>query len=470
MPIALRVADAPLPLPRLLEPSLVAGLALLVVLGGSVLQPTWRAVPFAAWIAIAAGVATWRIILDPRAFPATLLGLALAPLGVVLVQLCRIPSEWLSLSAGQVFAGSIRALVEPAATASISVDRVATASAAVPVAVFSATLLLLHVRPRRDWGSIFASFAILGSVGVILALAQFGSAGRWGDIYHSAQAANAPGFFANRNHGATFLACCLAFFGAWIGGQPIPWPRRYMLFAGASLFPLSIIALSGSRTGLMIGLVMAGATLLAFPRDRSEVRSIDPAMRFAGLFIIVGFGVIVALVSLNGDTSTRLSGVSGDLRWSIWAHARDLVLLYWPWGSGLGTFAHVYALIEPVGELHPFYINHAHNDFIELFVETGALAIVPIMAALLFGWASLATRAQYSRKVMLERRVATIVVAGLLAHSFVDYPLRTPTLAIVLAVALSVLTPGAGSASSAASKRSGLSALRFDQLDVALSK
>ncbi|SEK92757.1 O-antigen ligase [Sphingomonas palmae] len=411
------------------------------------LQPSWRAVLFAAWIVIAAGVATWRIILDRRAFPATLLGLALAPLGVVLFQLCRIPVAWLSLSEGQAFATSVRAFVGPAVTASISVDRVATASAAVPVAVFSATFLLLHTRPRREWRPVFASFAVLGAVSLVLAFVQFGSGGRWCDFYHSAHAANAPGFFANRNHGATFLACCLAFYGALIGAQTTPGARRYMLFAAAALPALAIIALSGSRAGLVIGAVMASATLLAFPRDRSDVRAADIIARFAGLAPIVGFGAIAALVSLNGDTAGRISGVSGDLRWSIWAHARDLVLLYWPWGSGLGTFAQVYTLIEPVGELHPFYINHAHNDFIELFVEAGALATVPILAALLFGWRSLAAPAHYSQHDILERRVAIIVVAGLLAHSFVDYPLRTPTLAIVLAVALSMLTPRASSGS-----------------------
>ncbi|WP_019515194.1 O-antigen ligase family protein [Sphingomonas sp. Mn802worker] len=436
---------------RPLDCLLVAALVILASLGGSVLQPTWRGLPFAGWIVVGAAVASWRIVVDPSRFPATLLGVALAPFAVALVQLCPLPIGWLAFSDGQALAAGVRALAVPMATASISVDRLATALATVPIAVFAVTLLLFHAQPQRTRNLVLLGFALLGGLSIILELVQFLSGGRWGDFYHSAHAANAPGVFANRNHGATFLACCLAFAGAWIGRGAISLPRRQLWFTAAALPALTVVALSGSRAGLLIGTAMALATLLAISAD--QARTGDAARPDKGftripiLLALAGFGLLIVLVPLNGGTAERLTAVSGDLRWSIWSHSRNLAMLYWPWGSGIGTFAEVYAPIEPVGELAPFYINHAHSDLLELFVEAGALAFVPLVALLLFVRASLA-RPTAHRHERLERRVGMIVITGLFAHSCVDYPLRTPALAIVLALALGLLAPAARPANS----------------------
>ena len=43
-----------------------------------------------------------------------------------------------------------------------------------------------------------------------------------------------------------------------------------------------------------------------------------------------------------------------------------LIAAYAPWGSGLGTFEQVFKLHEPDALLSPSYLNHAHNDWLEL--------------------------------------------------------------------------------------------------------
>ena len=50
---------------------------------------------------------------------------------------------------------------------------------------------------------------------------------------------------------------------------------------------------------------------------------------------------------------------------------------YMPLGSGLGTFVPVYAIFEKPGDTAlNSYVNRAHNDVLELWLETGVLGLV----------------------------------------------------------------------------------------------
>ena len=47
-----------------------------------------------------------------------------------------------------------------------------------------------------------------------------------------------------------------------------------------------------------------------------------------------------------------------------------------PLGAGLGTFVPVYAMFEKPEKLSLFYVNRAHNDVLELWLETGVLGLI----------------------------------------------------------------------------------------------
>ncbi len=119
---------------------------------------------------------------------------------------------------------------------------------------------------------------------------------------------------------------------------------------------------------------------------------------------------------------------------------------YLPVGSGLGTFVPVYASFEkPEDTLLNTYANHAHNDAAELWLETGLLGLA-FMALFVFWfgrrslaiWRSAppigATEVDWSLV-----RAATIIIALILAHSFVDYPLRTGAMMAVMAFCCALL-------------------------------
>ncbi len=98
------------------------------------------------------------------------------------------------------------------------------------------------------------------------------------------------------------------------------------------------------------------------------------------------------------------------------------------------------------------YVNRAHDDYLELWLEAGvvgatfgAIGLIWIGRNAISPW----RRADAGSADNLLARAATISIALLLLHSFVDYPLRTSAMLAFFAVACALLTKapmGAGGA------------------------
>ena len=118
---------------------------------------------------------------------------------------------------------------------------------------------------------------------------------------------------------------------------------------------------------------------------------------------------------------------------------------YMPWGSGLGSFVPVYAMTEPPRDvLANTFANHAHNDILEVWLEMGAVGLV-ILAAVAIWWLLRVVavwRPASGREIDAAlARVGTIIIALLIGHSVVDYPLRTRALMAVFAFAAALTVP-----------------------------
>src|SRR5262249_19618616 len=91
------------------------------------------------------------------------------------------------------------------------------------------------------------------------------------------------------------------------------------------------------------------------------------------------------------------------------------------------------------------YANHAHNDFLELWLNTGVVGLVLVgmfivwlMLRAVEVWRSPPVNGASELDWTLAR-AATIIVALLIAHSFVDYPLRTGGIMAIMAFACALL-------------------------------
>jgi O-antigen ligase len=177
--------------------------------------------------------------------------------------------------------------------------------------------------------------------------------------------------------------------------------------------------------------------------QRSGVAKIGLA--FVGGTILVGAVLVVefALIDLLGRFD---DGVLGDYRFQIVRVALDAAKAFQPIGSGFGTFVPVYQTFERADALIPAYVNHAHDDWLEIWLEGGFLAVAALLGFLVWfvNRAVVAWRRGGEGGKAVDYalpRAASIVLALLMLHSFVDYPLRTTTLMTLFAFCCALLIP-----------------------------
>lgn len=255
---------------------------------------------------------------------------------------------------------------------------------------------------------------------------------------------SAVGLFANRNHSASLMACAIPFLLWWAGAPSakLPGSTRGLLAGGAICILIISIAATASRSGIVLALLATVISILAY--HAGSFRRLGWRTRIA---IIVG-GILLAAtaVGLFPLVLSRFNEASPaeELRFLVLNDLIGLARAVFPAGSGFGTFDLVYRGYENVDILRPTYLNHAHNDLIELIIEAGLPGLLLLVAAL--AWyiraALRAVAARRQKRPEAELAIAaSLAIAMLFAHSIFDYPLRTPALACVLALATGLLMP-----------------------------
>jgi O-antigen ligase len=312
--------------------------------------------------------------------------------------------------------------------------------------------MALSYRQRRLL-SILA--LVLGVVSVFVGLSQVAqgpnSALRFFEFTNQSEAV---GFFANRNHFAALLYALTLLAAVWLAeaaatlnaerGRP---DAAGTMAVAASLAVLVVIlaaqAMARSRAGLALTIVaLFGAFALAL-REQRNASGVTPAKLMAGaLTLALMLGTQYALLRI---AQRFADDPLQDARIVFARNTFELAKAFMPFGSGMGTFAEVYALFEkPQDALLDTYANRAHNDILELSLEAGVagLGLMLIFIAWLVTrsvrvWARWdASLANIDASLA---RAATLLVALLIAHSVVDYPLRTGAMMAIMAFACGLL-------------------------------
>ena len=198
-------------------------------------------------------------------------------------------------------------------------------------------------------------------------------------------------------------------------------------------------AMARSRAGLGLTIVaLAGTFVLGFLDRRNETGFTPGRLLLGGIGLAIMFASQFALYRvLERFSPDQLE----DTRLIFARNTIEAAKAYMPFGSGMGTFVPVYAMYEkPADALMDAYVNRAHNDVLELWLESGVFGL--ILIALFLAWVTRASWALWrpegagaSGIDLLLARAATLIVALLAAHSFVDYPLRTGAMMALMAFA-----------------------------------
>ncbi len=300
---------------------------------------------------------------------------------------------------------------------------------------------------RRRVVGLLVALVVLN---LILGLAQLaqGPASRL-RFYDETNPGDAVGLFANRNHYAALLYCGLilgaGYFIARLNEtsslQKLGSSRQALEIAVGGVLVILLIAgvvASRSRTAILLLMVATAGAALVIVRDIS--RNHKNTSNWIALGVGVAAVVLAIFLGLGAVAARFERDPLGDDRVAIFATTWDFVWRALPFGTGLASFESVYTAIEARQDLAPTYAHRAHNDWLELVLETGVVGVAAMVGFLAWFVISSARVWFGSRAVGNEfARPASLAILLLLIHSFLDYPLRTTMMQSVFAICCGLL-------------------------------
>lgn len=407
---------------------------------------------------LAVAIIAWALLErreDPLPRPTRqLLVIIVLALLLVAIQLIPLPSGMWSALPGREFViqGFSVLGIEPGAMPiSLSpYDSLAALLALLPLlGMLAATLIL------RAYSTIWLALALIAGAmaGVLLGILQVSSPFPEQSPWYPYRVSNfgvATGFFANSNHMASLLMVTIPFVaavGASLRGRATDVRARSagmaVAFSGLVLIILGLI-LNQSLAGYGLGIPVVLASLL--------ILFGVPARWTGGALAAIGLAGFAAVALVwTSPISAQLDdiGTSASVasRRHIAANSMDLAGEFAPVGAGLGTYPKLYQLKEDPATVDRWYVNHAHNDYLELAVETGIPGLLLMLSFLLWWGVQLwrMFRSPASDQFALAGAVAT---GAILIHSLVDYPLRTAAISAVFAMGLALILQSRRSAHS----------------------
>lgn len=248
------------------------------------------------------------------------------------------------------------------------------------------------------------------------------------------------GSFANRNHFALFLAlgCLLAPVWAFLDGRRPGW-RASVALGLIMVFALEILA-SGSRAGLLVGAIALVVAPLIVWRGVKTVLAGQPRWVFGALIFAAGAIVAIAvLLSISADRAESINRAlvidpGQDMRGRGLPVVLAMIREYFPWGSGLGGFDALFRLHEPLDLLKPTYFNHAHNDLLEIALDSGVFGLLILMTGIAW-WIWAGVRAWRGRSGQVLPRLGSTMLLLIVIASVFDYPARTPMIMAMVVIA-----------------------------------
>ncbi len=301
--------------------------------------------------------------------------------------------------------------------------------------VFLAGLTL----PDKAIRALLIAVAVCGVLSILVGAIQLSTFSRTMTFYPVSSHGLLLGFMANRNHQALFIATGILVAGYLIGKSRLPQRQHLALFGIVAFVCFAAAFGTASRMGLALCLLASFAAPFLFLGAKIRRRN---ALIGGGFLALV----LIGLANMSGRAGRaleRYGDIGADYRWTMWERSLAIVPDYFPAGTGFGSFADVYQKYEKLDWLVPQYVNAAHNDYLQLVFEAGLLGLILM---LLFA-------ATFVRAVLISRppdrqgrtgpttlaKLGLAIIALILIHSVVDYPLRRPAMGAMFALALALV-------------------------------
>jgi O-antigen ligase len=414
-------------------------LVLCLVLGGASLAGYWSnmvlqlaAVPIIVWSLVAR-----RSSPMPRS-ARQLAALLLLLLLLGIVQLVPLPpSIWTALPGRAPVAEGFRLIGEPLPWLPLTLTPYNAIGSL--LWLLPAIAILLGILQLGGFKSAWLAWSLAGvtAVSVLIgALQLVGGEGSPWYFYEVTNYGSTTGFFSNANHLATLLVVTLPFIAALYrrgrsqGRSLQKSAALFVVLAGALVVLFVGLATNGSLAGLGLAAPVLTASLLLTLPPTSKWRITGIA-----LIALLTVGSIAAVFSSPFQNNLTSQGAERSTvsRATSFAKSIEATKDYFPFGSGIGSFVQVYQQREDPGAVTQVYMNHVHGDYIEAVLETGLPGALLILLFLIW-WARRTFDIWRAEEADPFAMAATIATAAILAHSAVDYPLRTAAISAVFAM------------------------------------
>jgi len=285
------------------------------------------------------------------------------------------------------------------------------------------------------YGAVVASFAVLQGLAPNGKLYWISPLEQGGLIY---------GPYVNHNHYAGLMEM-LTPFPLVLAATRFTDGNRKLAVAGIAALMAGSIFLSGSRGGMaafMAQMVVLGVLLV---RNR-EGSWKQPLMLGAFLAMVIAFLVWMGsneltqrLISIHSGAREELSG---GVRLTIDRDCLRMLVKRPFLGWGLGTFPIVYPEFRSF--YTNFFVNQAHNDYLQLLVETGlaGFSIAIWFLVLVFRRAAGKLKNWTESASGAMTMAALLGCVGILVHSFLDFNLQIPANAALFYVLCAIAASG----------------------------
>lgn len=285
--------------------------------------------------------------------------------------------------------------------------------------------LSTRIKDKESIRKIFVNIVIFGFILSCFAIIQKAT---WnGRIYWFREVSsdrNVFGPFVNRNHYAGFMGMILPLSMSLTLAYRNE--KRYFFLLSSVIMSFSLV-FSLSRGGIISFLLSTVIFMLLVSRHLSRKRLTGYLIVFASAFFFyffyLGFSPVIERFAKEG-----ISLKGRPLIWmGTWNAIKDFPIF----GTGLGTFRYIFPLYQP-GDIGNLNFHYAHNDYLQLLLETGIIGFSLILVFFIGICAKI---------IRFYRNGPSIIMAGLitsityiLIHSLVDFNLHIPSNAITFSM------------------------------------
>jgi O-antigen ligase len=219
--------------------------------------------------------------------------------------------------------------------------------------------------------------------------------------------------------------------------DPDAMSQRIIMFLSAVLMLVALF-FSGSRAGIATALAGLAFSTLVLARTSSGLKH---AHLIVGALVVVGIALaaMIGLSPLLARITPEQIGLSAEGRLALSAATLRAAIEFLPFGSGLSTFADVFPRYQ--AEVFGGFIDHAHNDYLQLFMEMGLAAPVIValaLAAYVMRMSELLRR-ESKRSFIVLQIAAGVALLPMILHSMFDFAIHMPANAMWFATLAGVM-------------------------------